>query len=132
MAPTTVISNIKKSAQDPLEYRMVRLENEMTVFLIRDKEATKSSAAVAVHVGSFRDPVEFQGIAHFLEHMLFMGSEKYPSEAAYREFVTKNGGSTNAYTSVLLTNYYFDCSKGSFYEALDIFSQFFKCPLLDE
>jgi len=31
-----------------------------------------------VGVGSFSDPPEVQGMAHFLEHMVFMGSEKYP------------------------------------------------------
>lgn len=33
---------------------------------------------MTVGVGSFSDPSEIQGLAHFLEHMIFMGSEKYP------------------------------------------------------
>ena len=40
----------------------------------------KAAAAVAVGVGSLCDPLEMQGLAHYLEHMLFMGSEKYPDE----------------------------------------------------
>ena len=40
----------------------------------------KAAAAVAVGVGSLCDPLRMQGLAHYLEHMLFMGSEKYPDE----------------------------------------------------
>ena len=40
-----------------------------------------------------------QGIAHFLEHMLFMGTEKYPDENEYSKFLAAHGGSSNAYTA---------------------------------
>lgn len=40
----------------------------------------KAAAAVAVGVGSLCDPEKMQGLAHYLEHMLFMGSKKYPDE----------------------------------------------------
>ena len=40
----------------------------------------KAAAGMCVQVGSFSDPMEAQGLAHFLEHMVFMGSEKYPEE----------------------------------------------------
>jgi secreted Zn-dependent insulinase-like peptidase len=50
----------------------------MTCIIISDPEAKKSSAALSVGVGSFQDPIEAQGIAHYLEHMLFMGTKKYP------------------------------------------------------
>ena len=42
-----------------------------------------AAAAMLVGGGSFYDPVECQGMAHFLEHLLFMGSEKYPEENCY-------------------------------------------------
>jgi secreted Zn-dependent insulinase-like peptidase len=45
-----------------------------------------------VNVGSFQDPVDIPGLAHFLEHMLFLGTEKYPDEAAYNKFVESHGG----------------------------------------
>ena len=56
-------------------------------------------------VGYFSDPEEFPGLAHFLEHMLFMGTEKYPEEAEYSKFINEHGGSNNAYTDTNLTNY---------------------------
>lgn len=64
--------------------------------------------------------------------MLFLGSKKYPKEDYYADFVTGNGGAKNASTSLLTTRYHFDIAHQHFPHALDIFSQFFKCPLLSE
>ena len=50
-------------------------------------------------MGSLSDPDDLPGLAHFLEHMLFYSSEKYPQEDAYSKFVSEHGGSTNAFTS---------------------------------
>jgi predicted Zn-dependent peptidase len=51
--------------------------------VISDKDAQKSAAALSVGVGSFSDPLDAQGLAHYLEHMLFMGTSKYPVENEY-------------------------------------------------
>lgn len=125
-----VIKDIKKSPADKKEYRILRLQNDLTVLLIRDKEAHHSSASLSVNTGALQDPKEYKGLAHFLEHMLFKGSEKYPDEGLYSQFVSMNGGSVNAYTSLFETNYYFNIDKRAFYQALDIFAQFYKNPLL--
>ena len=52
----------------------------------------KAAAALSVGVGSFADPEEAPGLAHFLEHMLFMGSKKYPDENEYEAYLTNHGG----------------------------------------
>lgn len=124
--------NIVKSKSDNRIYKYVKLANKMQCLLISDIEADKSAASLDVRVGSSLDPKPLYGTAHFLEHMLFMGTEKYPSENEYTEFIKNNGGGDNAYTSLTDTNYYFDCSNEGFPEALDRFSQFFKQPLLKE
>jgi insulysin len=62
------------------------------------------------------------GLAHFLEHMLFLGTEKYPKESHYHEFISTHGGQKNAATSEDYTYYYFDVKNDAFEEALDIFS----------
>ncbi len=49
-----------------------------------------------------------QGLAHYLEHMLFMGSDKYPDENEYDSFISKSGGSSNAFTECEYTLYHFD------------------------
>ena len=64
--------------------------------------------------------------------MLFQGTEKYPRENEYSEFISNNGGYENAYTSLTDTNYRFDCSNEAFEEALDRLAQFFICPNFSE
>lgn len=72
------------------------------------------------------------GLAHFCEHMLFLGTKKYPEENHYSKFITSHGGSKNAATAEDCTYYYFDIKNDKFEPALDIFSQFFKEPLFTE
>lgn len=104
----------------------------MRALLIQDDEADKSCAALDVHVGAALDPKRLPGTAHFLEHMLFMGTEKYPLENEYSEFISNNGGYNNAFTSSIDTNYHFEVSNEGYAEALDRFAQFFLSPLLGD
>ncbi|KAG5181380.1 Metalloenzyme, LuxS/M16 peptidase-like protein [Tribonema minus] len=90
----------------------------------------KAACALAVGVGSFSDPPQCQGLAHYLEHMLFMGSKKYPGENEYDAFISKHGGSANAYTECEYTLYHFDIMPEHLEGALDIFAQFFTAPLM--
>lgn len=46
-----------------------------------------AAASLCVKVGSFSDPPDLPGLAHFLEHMVFMGSKNYPQENAFDEFL---------------------------------------------
>ena len=70
-------------------------------------------------------------MAHYLEHMLFMGTEAFPEVDAYMNFMSENGGSRNAYTWLDITNYMFEIKNSAYEGALDRFSHFFKTPLLD-
>ena len=120
------------SAEDKRKYRAVHLTNGLKMLLISDPDTDKSSAAMDVHVGSMSDPDDIPGLAHFCEHMLFLGTEKYPSENEYNKFLSEHGGASNAYTSGEHTNYYFDVSPEHLNGALDRFAQFFLCPLFTE
>lgn len=62
-----------------------------------------SALIVAVKVGSFDDPPEVQGMAHLLEHLITMGSEKYPGEDAIDSFLSSRGGFQNAETNLTST-----------------------------
>jgi len=90
----------------------------------------RAAVCMSVGVGSFYDPRECMGLAHFLEHMLFMGSEKYPTENAFDSFISKAGGGSNAYTEGEHTSFYFTCSNKKLSPSLDMFSQFFVSPLM--
>lgn len=109
----------------------LKLANGLEAYLISDPEATKSAAALAVKTGSWEDPVEHPGVAHFLEHMLFLGTEKYPVEADYDRFIKAHDGNSNAYTAGDHTLYMFSIHNSAFEEALDRFSFFFKQPLFN-
>ena len=91
-----------------------------------------AAAAMVVGVGSMYDPPECQGMAHFLEHLLFMGSQKYPEENTYDSFMSKHGGSDNAFTELEHTVYHFELPQEHLLQALDIFAQFFTHPLFLE
>lgn len=55
--------------------------------------------SLGVEAGSLSNPNEALGLAHFLEHMLFMGSKKYPSTTAMSDCISKYQGSQNAFTA---------------------------------
>jgi protease-3 len=68
------MSEVIKSISDKRSFKALRLSNGLEVLLVSDQDAQKSAAALSVGVGSFSDPFEAQGLAHYLEHMLFMGT----------------------------------------------------------
>ncbi|GAB0092755.1 nardilysin [Sergentomyia squamirostris] len=95
-----------------------------------DEHEKMAAAALLVDVGSFSDPPDINGLAHFLEHMIFMGSKKYPEENEYDKFVKKHGGSDNASTDCEETVFYFEIPEKHLEGAVDIFSRLFVDPLL--
>lgn len=99
-------NNIMTPPYDPRSYRLNILRNGMPVILITDPTTTKFGASINVWAGS--EDEEIEGLAHFLEHMVFMGTEKYPDEKAFVKFVSENGGDFNAYTTKSSTNFHFD------------------------
>lgn len=114
---------------DTAEYRRLTLPNGLRVILLSDPKLNKSSASLAVGVGSLSDPANRQGLAHFLEHMLFLGTKKYPDVSDYGNYLRSNGGYSNAYTAGDRTNYHFEIRHEALEGALDRFSQFFIAPL---
>jgi len=122
---------------DDRSYRVVKLPNQLEVLLVHDAETDKASAAMDVNVGNFSDEADMPGMAHAVEHLLFMGTKKYPIENAYSQYLASHSGSSNAYTGATSTNYYFEvAAKGAedaetspLYGALDRFAQFFIDPL---
>ncbi|XP_063896410.1 nardilysin [Helicoverpa armigera] len=93
-------------------------------------EEKLAACALCVGVGSYSDPADIQGLAHFVEHMVFMGSEKYPKENEFDAFIKKKGGSDNASTDCEVTTFYFEIQEKHLPKAMDMFSQFFVSPLM--
>ena len=65
------------------------------------------------------DPDNVPGLAHLCEHMLFLGTEKYPLENEYYKYLSEHGGSSNAHTSSEHTCYHFDIKPENLEGALD-------------
>ncbi|XP_014908061.1 nardilysin-like isoform X1 [Poecilia latipinna] len=112
-------------------------EEEPELMEVDEEDRTKkkssekqAAAALCVGVGSFSDPDDLPGLAHFLEHMVFMGSEKFPAENDFDAFLKRHGGSDNASTDCERTVFQFDVQRKFFREALDRWAQFFICPLM--
>lgn len=123
---------IVKSPIDSREYKSIVLDNQLEVMLVSDPSIEKSAAALSVAVGSFQEPKEFGGLAHYLEHMLFLGTKSFPTVGDYSEFVSRNGGSQNAYTQLDHTNYMVAVKNDAYDEALSRFSGFFYEAILEE
>ena len=96
-----------KPDPDKRRYRAIRLGNGLECLLVSAPESDVEAGAVHVKAGHMDDPDDRPGLAHFHEHMLFLGTEKYPDENEYEAFLNLNGGSSNAYTDMEDTNYYF-------------------------
>jgi insulysin len=130
------ILNIIKPPLDECEYVAYTLANGLRVLLCSDPSPSfEAAAAMDVHVGACSDPGYLPGLAHFLEHMIFLGTKMYPKEDSFGEFLSVNGGSSNAYTDSENTVYFFSVNAEAdekLREALSRFGSFFSCPLFTE
>ena len=131
LTPLAALDLPEKHELDEREYRRFTLDNGLKVLLVHDPKMNNSAAAMDVGVGSLSDPEEHQGLAHFLEHMLFLGTRKYPDEKDYHNFLKTRGGYNNAFTAGDHSNYHFQIHHDAFEGALDRFAQFFIAPLFN-
>ena len=122
---------VVSSPNDDRLYALVTLENGLEVMLVSDPTVEKSAAALSIGLGAATDPEDYPGMAHYLEHMLFMGSSQFPDPDGFMAFTSEHGGMSNAYTGLDITNYMMLVENDAFPEALDRFSSFFTDPLLD-
>lgn len=122
---------IKSPNEKRIHYSYV-MANGLEVLLISDPDTKKVAASLDLNIGSGANPLDRLGMAHYLEHMLFLGTKKYPQADGFQEFIGAHGGSYNAYTAYQNTNYFFDVQNEYFDEALDRFSDFFKEPVFPQ
>lgn len=118
------------SPNDSKHYRALNLKNGLRVVIVSDKDSEKSAAALTVNCGHFDDPADRQGMAHFVEHLSFLGTKSDPDPGAFHQFISDHGGSHNAWTGTEHTSYFFDINNEFIDEALKRFSDFFVEPLM--
>jgi predicted Zn-dependent peptidase len=74
-------------ADDPLNARIYKLDNGLTVYMTVYKNAPRIQTYIATRAGSKNDPKDATGLAHYLEHMVFKGTDKYGSKDYAKEKV---------------------------------------------
>ena len=110
-------------------YRYLELQsNGVNVMLVQDSKSLSVGAACCVNVGAGSDPWCMPGIAHLTEHLCFMGSEKYPQENGFKQYLTRHGGRSNGSTSLQTTTYQMDILAEHIEPALDRMAHFFINP----
>lgn len=123
---------IKTESLQDRKVQKVRLHNGLLVYIVSDPHVDESAACMLFNVGSWHDPKEYQGCAHFTEHLTFLGSKKYPSEDGLMKRVRDRGGMVNAYTGSEQTAYMFSINHDDFKGVLDEFAHMFIDPLFNE
>ncbi len=108
----------------------IRLDNGIEAYIISDPDLKHSAASVAIKAGSWNDPKEYPGMAHFVEHVVFMGTEAYPGENDFSQYISECSGKYNAFTASDRTVYMLSVNHDGFVGALDRLSHFFINPLL--
>lgn len=71
-----ITDSLEAPELDDRSYRVIRLPNQLEALLVHDPDTDKASASVNVNVGSFSDADDMPGMAHAVEHLLFMGTQK--------------------------------------------------------
>lgn len=86
------------------------LKNGLKVIVINNKQAPIVTQQIWYKVGSSNDPIGKSGLSHYLEHMMFKGTTKYPA-GKFDKKILKIGGRHNAFTSQNFTCFYQEVSK---------------------
>ncbi|ODH51820.1 hypothetical protein GX48_02064 [Paracoccidioides brasiliensis] len=145
MAPVERIAeNLEKPIVYDRLYCVIRLPNELDAFLVHDPNSDKASASVNINVGNFSDDDDLPGIAHAVEHALFMGTKSTQKRMPTTSTSKLMLATLNAYAAVTEKNCYFELDVATpatsasalsndlvplLYGALDQFAQFFIAPL---
>ena len=126
--------DIEKPNNDPKIYKYLPeiLPNAPPIVVVQDPGARLTGFAIGVSAGSYYDPIDFPGLAHFTEHMLFLGTEKYPGPTSFDEFISSHGGSSNAFTDAERTVYYNAIDTDAFAQGLARFIEFFTRPVFNQ
>ena len=112
-------------------YQKLTLPNNLRVLTVQLPEAQTATVVVLVRTGSKFESKRINGVSHFLEHMLFKGTKKWPSKREFASLLDNVGASYNAFTSKEYTEYYIKVATRHIDLALDVVSEIYLNSLLD-
>lgn len=125
-------SSAKLPGKSPLKnpVKRLKLKNGLSVLLIENHKSPVVSVQMWVKTGSADERKGEEGISHFIEHLVFKGTEKY-HVGEIASTVEASGGELNAYTSFDQTVFYVNISKEFSDVALDVISEMMGFPKFD-
>lgn len=112
-----------------MQIKTLKLKNSLDVMLINLPDSYSVSINIFAKSGSRSDIAGKEGLAHFLEHMFFKGTKKYPSTLSFASAIENIGGDTNAYTSSEVTCYYIKLPFNKVREGIELLSEMIQNPL---
>lgn len=107
------------SVPDSAEHRTLTLPNGLRVILCSAPRLKRSAAALRVAAGSHDVSAEWPGLAHFLEHLFFLGTERFPADQNLMAYVQRHGGQVNASTRERTTDFFFELPPAVFAGGLE-------------
>jgi len=114
-----------------LPYDKITLKNGVRLMMIPMEGVNSVATSVMVAVGSRYETPEINGISHFLEHMVFKGTKKYPTTGDVNT-IERAGGLQNAYTDIDITSFHNKVLSTDWELALDINRELAVAPLLEQ
>ncbi len=90
------------------------LNNGLSLSVRHEPRLKRCAAVLRVAAGSHDVPAAWPGLAHFLEHLLFLGTERFPAQDNLMAYVQRHGGQVNARTSERHTDFFFELSADTF------------------
>ena len=106
------------SAPTNLTPEWVTLANGLRVSLRHAPRLKRCAATLRVTAGSHDVPRAWPGLAHFLEHLFFLGTERFPAADGLMAYVQRHGGQINASTRERSTDFFFELAPQTFAEGL--------------
>ncbi|MCF5279136.1 insulinase family protein, partial [Pseudomonas syringae] len=97
------------------------LANGLNVVLCHEPRLKRCAASLRVAAGSHDAPQAWPGLAHFLEHLFFLGTERFPAGDNLMTFVQRHGGQVNASTRERTTDFFFELPQAAFAQGLQRF-----------
>lgn len=107
------------------------LANGLRVTLRHAPSLKRSAAALRVAAGSHDVALAWPGLAHFLEHLLFLGTERFPTSEGLMAHVQGHGGQVNASTRERTTDFFFELPTRAFSGGLERLSDMLTNPRMN-
>jgi coenzyme PQQ biosynthesis probable peptidase PqqF len=108
------------------------LANGLRVSLHHTPRLKRCAAALQVAAGSHDVPLAWPGLAHFLEHLFFLGTERFPADQGLMAYVQGHGGQVNARTNERTTDFVFELPPQAFEGGLERLGDMLAHPRLSQ